>query len=153
MTPQIFTISVMLARVCVSEAGWDAHDECAVIVHALNQQAIQRNVSLKRQICDYAPKSCDQERTRRRWIAFLEPDRRTAPPGWPRLPWEPYRAKFAGMVVTAWETMTGRRASPCPEAFHWGSRHCPACERRMRRRFERIECVGMKNVWYRRRGT
>lgn len=152
MTSQVFMTAVMLARVCVSEAGWQGHEECAVIVHALNQQAIQRNLSLRTQICNYAPNSCDQDREHRRWIAFLDPRRASPPPGWPRLPWEPHRAKFAAMTVTAWKAMTGRMASPCPGAIHWGSQHCTACTRRMEEHnFVRAHC-GLANRWYRRRG-
>lgn len=151
MTSQAFITAIMLARVCVSEGGWNGHDECTVIVHALYEQARDRGVPIRRQICAYAPKSCNKNRVRRRWIAHLHPERRAAPPGWPRLSWEKYRPRFAAMVVTAYRASIGEIPSACPAALHWGAKWCRACKRRMRRGFELMECPIALNAWYRRR--
>lgn len=152
MTPQALLLAVMLARVCVSEAGWTGHDECSVIVHALVQNAHQRDIPLESQICAYAPRSCDEDRDDgRRWIAHLHPNRRTPPPGWPRMPWEVYRARFTAMVLVAHRAYLGEMYPPedCLGALHWGSTHCRACRHRMRRsRFVQLPCSGMANLWY-----
>ena len=153
MTHQAFILSLMLARVCVSEGGWNGHDECVVIVNALQAQADQRGISLRRQICAYAPNSCNQERQdRRKWIAHLSPERRRPPPGWPRgMRWEPRRAQFAAMMVVAYRALQGEISNPCPGALHWGAPWCESCERRMRNSgMVRAGC-GLLNYWYRRR--
>lgn len=151
MTHQAFILSLMLARVCVSEGGWNGHDECTVIVHALIEQATERGIPLRNQICAYAPNSCNRNRERRRWIAFLHPERRYAPPSWPNLPWERYRARFASMMITAYRAYIGELPSACPGGYHWGAKWCRACRRRMRRGFVRIECDIAANAWYARR--
>lgn len=150
MTSQAFILSVMLARVCVSESGWDNHLECQTIVHALSHQAMQRNIPLRRQICAYAPNSCNQEREDdRRWIAFLHPGLRMAPEGFPSIPWEKHRARFAALVVTAYRASMGAIPSGCPGSIHWGAEWCRSCERRMRRyNFHRMNCPNHSNAWY-----
>jgi hypothetical protein len=152
MSGQILVLSIMLARVCVSEAGWTNHDECAVIVHALINQSEQREIPLRSQICAYAPNSCDRERDdERRWIAFLHPELRRPPPGWPEgTRWETHRAMFAAMVLTSYRAYIGEIVSPCPLAFHWASPHCRPCRERMRQYgFVRAGC-GLSNSWWRR---
>lgn len=152
MHPGLLLTVTMLARVCVSEAGWDGYEECEVIVHAISQQAIERNIPLRRQICAYAPNSCNPDRTdSRRWIAHLNPRSRARPSGWPRLPWEIHRVRFVAMWMTAWMALTGRSTNPCPDALHWGSQTCSRCFERMREsNFVRAGC-GLANVWFRRR--
>jgi hypothetical protein len=151
MTPQVFALSLMLARVCVSEAGWNGHEECTVIVHALVQQAHNRGIPLEQQICAYAPNSCDRDRQDgRRWISHLHPNRTSAPPGWPRMSWAEYRAKFTGIMMLAYRSYMGEVPSACPQAYHWGSVYCEACRVRMRDSgFVRAGC-GLRNAWYRR---
>lgn len=153
MTAATFRIALMLARVCVSEAGWEGYDECTVIVHAFVYQAHERGISVDQQICAYAPNSCNRERTDpRRWIAHLHPERRTAPPGWPRgMSWSEHRAKFTAMLLVASRAYRGTIPSACPTALHWGAQWCRPCRDRMRAAgFERAGC-DMANAWWRRR--
>lgn len=141
----------MLARVCVSEAGWQGHEECTVIVHALSNQAAERGIPLRRQICAYAPNSCDRDREdNRKWISHLHPEARRPPPGWPRLSWETHRVRFVAMVITAYRAMIGELSSACPGAYHWGAHWCRACRERMRDSgYVRAGCE-MANAWWRR---
>lgn len=153
MNPETFRLILMLARVCISEGGFDGHEECTVIVHSLIEQAAYRNTTLEAQICAYSPNSCNRRRTdSRRWISFLHPERDTRPPGFPtRLPWTVYRAKVAAMVVTAYNAYQGVSVNACPGAFHWGSRHCGRCRRRMREYgFQRLPCPVGANHWWQR---
>lgn len=152
MLPETFAIAIMLARVCVSEAGWQGHDECTVIVHSLTYQAHQREIPIRHQICAYAPNSCNRDREdRRRWIAHLHPERRYAPPGWPRgLRWSQYRAYFTAMVMVAARAYRGEIPSACPGAVHWGATWCRRCRERMRASgYVRAGC-GLRNAWWRR---
>lgn len=151
MTAQTFAIAVMLARVCVSEAGWQGHEECTVIVHALVYQAQARDIPVQQQICAYAPNSCNPDRDdNRRWIAHLHPERRYAPPGWPRgMRWSEHRAFFAAMVLVAARAYRGEEPSPCPGARHWGARWCSECRERMEEHgYVRAQC-GFRNAWWR----
>ncbi len=145
----------MLARVCVSEAGFFAHDECAVIVSALTQQAADRGAPLPRQVCAYAPNSCNRRRQdARRWIAHLSHTRTTAPPGWfgNRASWQRYREHFADMRDVVQQTLDGDRAPVCA-GYHWAARWCESCARRMRASgFRRLRCPTMRNAWYARGG-
>lgn len=153
MNPQTFQIVLMLARVCVSEVGWQGHDECTVIVHAIVHQAQQRGLTIEEQICAYAPNSCNpRRRDRRRWISHLHPERSQVPPGWPRgMIWSERRAQFVAMLLVAHRAYLGEIPSACPGAFHWGAPGCGACRRRMREYgFVRAGC-DMRNFWYRRR--
>lgn len=151
MNPQTFYLVLMLTRVCISEGGFDNHKECAVIVHALVEQAGVRGIPLRTQICLYAPNSCNPDRRdSRRWISALHPESRTRPPGFPRmLSWTSYRPKVAAMFVTAYQAYLGAIPSPCPGAFHWGATWCGACRRRMRTAgYDRIQCEGVDNHWW-----
>lgn len=153
MSSQTFIIAVMIARVCVSEAGWTNHDECAVISQAFVYQAQMRDRPIRQQICAYSPRSCDPNRTdHRRWISHLHPERRRPPPGWPRgSNWELRRSQFAALVVTAARAYRGEFTSSCPAAIHWGSPYCRSCRERMREHgYVRGYC-GLKNHWYRRK--
>jgi hypothetical protein len=155
MTAQTFLIAVMLARVCVSEAGWTSHEECTVITHALVYQAQMRDRPVRSQICAYAPNSCNPRREDpRRWIAHLHPERRSPPPGWPSgVSWAERRAMFAALVVTAARAYRGEIPSACPGALHWGSRYCRPCRDRMAQYgYMRAGC-GLRNAWWRRRSN
>lgn len=151
MNPQTFAVVLMLTRVCISEGGFDGHKECAVIVHALIEQAQQREIPLETQICLYAPNSCRRVRTdARRWINDLHPERRSRPRGFPRsVSWTTHRAMVAAMFVTAYQAFLGAIPSPCPGALHWGASWCRACRTRMRNAgFERVSCGGVDNHWW-----
>lgn len=151
MSAHAFTIALMLARVCVSEAGWHGHDECTVIVHAVVHQAQVRGRSVEAQICAYAPNSCNPNRQDdRRWIAHLHPERSQPPPGWPRgSSWAQHRAYFVAMLLVAHRAYIGELPSACPGAFHWGSQGCRPCRQRMREHgFVRAGC-GLSNAWWR----
>lgn len=151
MSPAEIALVMMLTRVCISEGGFDGHKECTVIVHALTEQAAERGISLRSQICSYAPNSCLRHRTdRRRWINDLHPDRRLRPSGFPRsVSWTTHRPMVAAMFVTAYRAYTGAVSNPCPGAFHWGASWCSACRRRMRAAgFQRVYCPGVDNFWW-----
>lgn len=152
MTLATFRIALMIARVCVSEAGWNGHDECTAIAHAFVYQAQTRNITIERQICAYSPNSCNKNRTdRRMWISHLHPESRRAPPGWPRgMSWEEHRAKFTAMLLVAHRAYLGVLPSACPGSVHWGSHGCRACRTRMESSgFIRSHC-GLANRWWRR---
>lgn len=151
MTTETFRLVLMLTRVCISEGGWDAHEECPVIVHALAEQAVYRGTTLEAQICAYAPNSCNRHRTdSRRWISYLSPELPRRPPGFPtRLSWTEYRPQVAAMFLTAYRAYLGVAVNECPGAFHWGSPHCGRCRRRMREYgFIRIPCPVAANHWW-----
>lgn len=152
MTHATFTIALLIARVCVSEAGWTNHDECAVISHAFVYQSQMRGIPIRHQICAYSPNSCDPNRTDvRRWISHLHPERSRPPPGWPRgSNWEMRRAQFAALVVTAARAYRGEIVSPCPGAIHWGAPNCRPCRIRMQEHgYVRAGC-GLNNFFWRR---
>ena len=153
MSPEVITLVLLLARVCFSEEGFN-HDACVTITHALIEQAEDRRIPLRTQICRYAPNSCDRHRMDdRRFISRLHPDRVYAPPGMSQRRWNEFRIRFAALMVTAYRAYIGELYPTCGNQerlpYHWGAQDCTSCFRRMRRSgFRRLHCPQLANAWF-----
>jgi hypothetical protein len=107
-----------LARICVSEAGFETGSDCAAILAVLRDRTRVYG-TLRRAMRAYSPRVFDRTRTdARRWIAFLRGEER--PEGWPRgTRWVPARW-FA--VVEHARLLLASDAYPCNAApHHWGA--------------------------------
>jgi hypothetical protein len=121
---------VVVARVCVSESGFDT-TECAAITHALVANAAEHGMSVRAMAFAYSPRATGRTSYGpRSWIASLHPDRRVAVPGRSD---EWVRVRFAALVSTAWLALRNMTATPCPGSIHWSARWCRDCVARMGR--------------------
>lgn len=139
-----------LARICVSEAGWDPGSECAAIHEVLVDRARVIGISYRAAACAYSTRTCTRSRQdARRWIAHLTLDGRR-PEGWPRgTSWTRHRALWRGVLELAADVIRGRVESPCPSPIHhWGDRHGDRL-RALRYGWEQVECGRTRNLFWR----
>lgn len=138
--------ALLLARVCVSEAGWDCFDtQDGLAIHeVLLRGAARHNISYSafaRAYSKAAGRGGDNVRERTRWIREMN-ERGEQPPSWPTqryvrsggavqvhpgLPWSQYRGPWLAVLERAKEVV-GRYAldnlqswGVCPTPVHdWG---------------------------------
>lgn len=125
----------LAARVCWSEAGARAHDECRAIVHVLVERAARLDLTFAEMARAYASRATGAEPGHRRpFIPLLTLDHVRPPPSWPHhgMRWSEGRTLFSALAVTAWRALRGIDATPCPGGLHWGAPGCAPCRRRMR---------------------
>lgn len=140
-----------LARVCVSEAGWEATPECAAIHQVLADRARQMEISYMAALCFYSTRTCDRgRRDPRRWIAWLSPDLRR-PRGWPDgMLWSRYRPRWRVMLKHAGAVLRNEVESPCETPPHyWGMPRGIDLERALQAGWRRLECEGTRNAFWR----
>ncbi len=140
-----------LARVCVSEAGWDATPECAAIHQVLEDRARVIGFSYIAAVCSYSTRTCDRGRQDpRRWIAWLSPSL-DEPEGWPRgMLWSRYRDRWRTMLDHAGAVLRGQVQSPCEEPPHyWGMPRGIDLARAQEAGWERLSCPGARNAFWR----
>ena len=140
-----------LARVCISEIGWEPGEECAAIHAVIVDRAERMGIPYMQALCAYASRSCSPGRTdARRWIAHLDASLER-PDGWPAsLPWSRYRERWAAALDLAGHVLGGRVTSPCELApHHWGMPHGIDLERARLAGWERVSCPGARNAYWR----
>lgn len=122
---------VLLARTCVSEAGWDGAQDCAAIAAVLAGIAERDGVSFARAWALASPRLAECS-VSRRWLCDLG-DRCTEPAGWPRVvvepdgrvrphpPWSAYRDRCRAVMDRAAFVLAhpGGFCSEAPRA--WGN--------------------------------
>lgn len=142
---------LLLARLCVSETGWNAPNECRAIVHVVRTRAEIRGTSIASMARAYAPGLTRPRTPRQQWIAALHPDQR-APKTWPRgASWERHRVRLQALAVVVADALAEQRSSCVAE--HWSAPHCRACNARMvTAGYVPADCGRTSNVfWIRRR--
>lgn len=104
--------SLLLARVCVSEAGWSCwarHDGYAI--HEATLRRMGENDSVRAALRRYSPRATGVESTndeRLRWVSQLN-ERGDRPRDWPGPPhagWERYRGQWLSVLERAREVVT-----------------------------------------------
>ena len=102
---------VLLARTCVSEAGWMAPQDCAAIAAVIQGIADRDGVSFRRAWALASPRLAECS-VSRRWLCGLV-ERCTEPADWPRVvverdgrvrphpPWSSYRARCLAVMDSA----------------------------------------------------
>lgn len=116
---------IALARVCVSEVGFDATvTECAAIAAVLRSRASSIASGAQR----YSGRVFDRNRTDpRAYIADLDPSGREPArwPGLPHAPWHLYRDAWLDLYRLAGEIARGALGHVCvAPPDHWGMRSC-----------------------------
>jgi len=140
--------AISLARLCVSEAGWEPGPDCDAIYEVIYLRSRMRHTSFDMTARAYGRSAYDRHRTdSRAWIAFLNRNY-TEPSFWPsNLPWARYRVLWRTMVARARELLLGTRKSWCG-AEHWGA---PGGNARIAHRsgWTRVSCGSTTNVFWR----
>lgn len=148
------------ALVTVNEAGLkpESEDDARGIISVLINRAKLRGVSVHRMALLYSGKAFDQDRPRRRWIAFLTPSGEE-PRGWPKHypDWDTYyKPAWLARIELARKLISGE-LEVC-DAHHWGSRYHPVDQSRAQRaisegRWEVHSCGNTMNEFYRVKGV
>jgi hypothetical protein len=161
---------VLLARIWVSEKGWDDSLEEVAIWQVLEARRAPiawmlrrgRPVSLRAAMRAYAPRATGRVRVvsgRQRWVSTLRSDGR-APAFWRELTgvgWGHYEARWLEVLSRARARLAGEdpRPSPCAESpEHWGSPTHPADRALARRalragRWIEVDCGEVRNRFFR----
>lgn len=149
-------VQLALARICVSEAGFQTEtNDCAAIHQVLKGR--KGRGSLLRIMRLYSSRTFDRERTdKRRWIAFLNP-RGMEPKGWPERTaagtphpeWRHYRDLWMDMQEHVADVVSGEVSSPCSkEPDHWGSRYGIDLRRAKRAGWKEVDCGETLNAFW-----
>ena len=157
---------VLLARICVSEAGWECWEtgDGLAIYEVLSTGARRSGLSFRHYARSYASRATGARPTsnaRLAWVAGLG-EAGERPSAWPRdLSWAHYRPQWLDVLEHAEEVLSldGARArdwSPCASSVHdWGGRMDEA--RAVRLGLIPVRCGPTRNAFYARpslaRGT
>lgn len=137
--------AVVLARVCVKEAGFEAFatNDCAGIWTVLDRVGRGDVVNGAKQ---YSPRAFLPERLGGKpWIAYLRGDG-AEPEGWPaNLRWERYRGDWMELLRHAAE-LVAHGSEVCP-AHHWGDRRGDH-ERAVSYGWRELDCGETANMFW-----
>jgi hypothetical protein len=149
--PGMRNLQLALARICVSEAGFQTRtDDCVMIYHALRNRSStgQLTIGIMRA---YAPLSFNTERTdNHRWVAHLN-ERFTEPQGWSEVvpfSWGAKRNDWIRVYNLAGEIIRRNPVPPCElRVDHWGA---PGFRRQMHLRngWTLLECGDTLNDFW-----
>lgn len=151
---------LMLARICVHEAGWEAEADCAAIHQVLTAGAEREDLSYRTYAHNYSGRALRGE-TSRSWVANLREDGRE-PEGWPETtivregdavrvaphaPWSMYRDRWLRTIELARRVIAGEITASCVEPVHdWGGRVDRGRARRLG--LIEVECGETRNDFY-----
>lgn len=146
-----------LARICVSEAGFQVETpDCAAIHRVLVER--RGRGSLLRIMRLYSDSTFDREREdRRRWIAWLHPSGKK-PRGWPEETtkgtphpsWKGYRSQWLAVYEHAGAILRGEVEPPCERApHHWGMRGGIDLENAREGGWNEVDCGDTMNAFWR----
>jgi len=132
---------VALARICVSEAGWEIGDDCGSILSVLRSRSERMRIPLMQAMRAYSSRTFDRSRTdSRRWIAELSGN------GFPRGLAARHQSKWRQLLDHAGELLANP-ASTC-DVHHWGSNHGNDLARALRAGWTRVDCGDTKNAFW-----
>lgn len=149
---------VLLARICVSEAGWQCWDsgDGLAIYEVLSTGATRYGVPFATYARQYAPRATGVRPSEGRtsWVAQLQASG-VRPVAWPsRSPWHLYRPQWFDVLEMAEDVLSleGSRArewSPCASAVHdWSSSLEPSLARASRLGLVPVNCGTTLNRFY-----
>jgi len=144
-------MSIILARSCVGEAGWNAVEtgECASIWHIYLKRSRIGGLTLRRATHVYSAALKSHSTHRRPWLMQLSRDG-LRPKEWPsRASWKVYRDRWMLTVAEADRFVAKQLDDPTPDALHFGGwldRH-----RLDKKVWEPYRPEGYRNTLYRRR--
>lgn len=141
--------ALLLARVCVHEAGFDSTEDCSAIAVVLRRLAERQNAPFARAAFAYSGRAL-RGLTRRSYVAQLDATG-ARPRGWSRgLDWEgDYRARWLELLAYCERVLRGEERSDCAEPpDDWGGRMDR--ERAQRLGLVEVDCGETRNDFYRR---
>ena len=165
------TPALALARICVSEAGWEETDDCPAIHHVLLRGAEVRGGSSRAYVSfasSYAHRLLTGDgQIQRPWLRQLDA-RGTEPGLWgfrrardgslTRVggpPWRAYRTRWLAVLERATRLVEEARLSdwdewsPCVEPpQHWGCPDCGDRERALARGWRQVDCGDTANDFW-----
>ncbi len=152
--------TLLLARICVHESGWDSPLDCAAIHQVLVAGAAREDMSYRSYAYSYSGRALRGE-TSRSWVAHLREDGRE-PENWPRTvvvrrggelvvqphaSWAAFRDRWLVTLETARMVMSGALSHSCETPPHdWGGRVDRARARRLG--LIPVECGETRNDFY-----
>lgn len=143
--------ALILARVCVHEAGFDSTEDCSAIADVLRRLADRLDTTFWRAALAYSGRVLRGD-TRRAWASVLD-ETGTRPRGWGALDWDgDYRGRWLELLAYCERVMRGEEASDCDEPpDDWGG----SVDRARAERLGLIEihCGETRNDFYRRPGA
>ena len=105
--------ALLLARICVSEAGWRTHEsgDCGAIAYAITATSTERAISFRAAARAHSPRATgarETSDTRLSWVAGLRRDggEPAAWPAPPHAPWAAYRERWLEVLDRARELVT-----------------------------------------------
>lgn len=114
--------ALLLARVCIHEAGWEDTGDCEAIHAVILGVSERRGISYRRAAFAYAGGALDRHGAKA-WAAELTPACRE-PASWPDPPhngWPAYVDRCRAAFARAREVYEGTRSHACPADPHdWG---------------------------------
>lgn len=137
---------VLIARVCVSEGGWDNGPDCDAIVYVIRSRAERLGLTLREMVAAYSGRVLDTARTdRRRWLAHLTAAG-TFPAGWPvTTSWERHRVYWLATVERVRRLLARPLRAPCESHVdHWAARSVDRSSI-----WTRVDCGATHNVFWR----
>lgn len=138
--------ALVLARVCVHEAGWTSIADCAAIHEVLRNGAERTHMSFASYAHAYSGRAL-AGRTTRPWVIELHASG-AAPHGITSGQWHARRADWLALLEHARSIVAGDEASGCAEPVHdWGS---PTHDRERARRLGLVpvDCGDTRNDFY-----
>jgi len=126
MPPPSRRIQLSLARICVSESGFQVRtNDCTLIYHALRARSRTGEITMGIMRA-YSGRTFDADRTdNHRWIPHLNHNF-TEPRGWREtvtIPWSARRRGFEAVYEHVGELLRTRPENPCNmRVDHWGAR-------------------------------
>lgn len=130
--------SVLLARVAVSEAGWDNAHEHAALWHVLAARAESRGITIASMTRSYSRRAVEGSE-RKPWLGELDQSAH-APASWnANVPFSVYRSRWLRVIERAQLFLRASVNNPCPGAMHWGDR-----SERLTRRAESLGLVEVR---------
>lgn len=151
---------LLLARICVHEAGWEQEADCAAIHQVLVAGAEREDLSYRTYAYNYSGRALRGE-TSRAWVANLREDGRE-PDGWPETvivrdgdsvsvephaPWGMYRERWLRTIEIARGVIAGSITAACAEPVHdWGGRVDRGRARRLG--LVEVDCGETRNDFY-----
>ena len=143
----------LLARVYVSESGWESRRDHAAIYHAVANGAERRGVTFRAQLIAYS-RGLSGRSARARWVRGLRADLRPGD-GWPAAyPWPRFRPLWARVLAAAGTDVVFPPDNPCDgPPRHWGGLAIRADRTRAARAlragwWRRLDCGPTRNAFY-----
>ncbi len=148
---------IALARIAVSESGWDGKRDRVAIWHLLQRRADRHGMSLGAMARAYSTRVFDPRRDDpRRWVAMLDARHAItgsrAPESFPaRLSWARYRNSWVTILAHADAFLGGHTSDPCgTPPDHWGMSLPGSIDfrRAVGAGWERVDCGSTANAFW-----